>query len=59
MRGKTPYFASIALIADAVSAQTHTEHRNPIAIGDKCGVLPLVVARSPNHECADSETWMR
>jgi hypothetical protein len=33
IRGKTLYFASIALIADVVSAQSHTQHRNPTAIG--------------------------
>ena len=57
MRGKTLYFASITLIADVVSSQTHTQYRNPIAIGDWCGVLPLVLSRSAN--CVDSEAWGR
>ena len=39
IRGKTLYFASIALIGDAVSAQSHTQHRNSIAVGDWWGVL--------------------
>jgi hypothetical protein len=41
IRGKTLYFAQIALIADAVSAQSHTQHRNSVAIGNWRGVLPL------------------
>jgi hypothetical protein len=57
IRGKTLYFASIALIADVVSAQTHTQHRNPTAIGEWWWVLPLVLSRSAN--CVDSEAWGR
>jgi len=57
IRGKTLYFASIALIGDAVSAQSHTQHRNSIAVGDWWGVLPLVLSRSANHECVDIEAW--
>jgi hypothetical protein len=33
IRGKTLYFAPIALTADAVSAQSHTQHRNHTAFG--------------------------
>ena len=57
MRGKTLYFTSIALIADVVSAQSHTQYRNPTVIGDWWGVLPLVLSRSAN--CVNSEAWGR
>ncbi|MEG4007752.1 hypothetical protein QUA41_17850 [Microcoleus sp. Pol11C1] len=59
IRGKTPYFTPIASIADVGSSQSHTQHRNPIAIGVRCGVRPLVRARSAKQECGDSEAWMR
>ncbi len=55
IRGKTLYFASIALIADVVSAQSHTQHRNPTAIGAYWRVLPLVLSRLAN--CVDIEAW--